>query len=531
MEPERRTGWEAPEDGVNDGARRLRIAAAVALYALASAALLLPALLNGFPLVMGDTWRYVREADGLYSWASSQFYGYLLRLFAGSSLWLVAALQAAAALYVVAAFFRRVLHATHVHAAVAVALVALTSSLGFFTSLVMTDLLVGLGLVAAATLLLTSRWRWSDLPLLVVVAFATAAHPVAFVLFVVLGVASVAAVAVARARTGRWTRLPRAGLFAGSVAAGAVALTISNAIVWDKATPNPHSSVATFAYLYFHGDLHRQLEECERWDVCALPRTAPRWPDRPQLFDFASRDLSEFNWFLFDGDTSILWKEFGGPTAFAGTARAIVLDYGRTDPVGYARRIASSGSEQLFEIRALDHLEWMTQYLSERHTALLATHNEGDPARFERSRQFRQTLDLAWTSDVTRAFALLGAVAAAGAGLVLFRRAVVRRPLRREGFSTAIRASLLLLACYVAHAFVVGTSTYPTPRYGGRVAWLLVLALWALAYGAVAAYGPTRREEALLGPRVHEDDVAQPSDGEADVADLGGASSGPRKSR
>ena len=100
-----------------------------------------------------------------------------------------------------------------------------------------------------------------------------------------------------------------------------------------------------------------------------------------------------------------------------------------------------------------------------------------------------------------------------------------------EPFSTAIRASLLLLACYVAHAFVVGTSTYPTPRYGGRVAWLLVLALWALAYGAVAAYGPTRGREALLGPRVHEDDVAQPSDGETEVADLGGASRGPRESR
>lgn len=501
------------------------------LYAVAAAALLLPALVNGFPLVMGDTWRYIREADGHYSWASSHFYGYLLRILEGTSLWLVIALQAGAAIYVLSAFFRRVLGAPHAHAAAATALVALTSSVAFFASLVMTDIVLGLGLVAAATLLLAPAWRWSDLPLLLVVAFATAAHPVALPLFVLLVVAALVPLIGTRARRGRWSRLPGVTAIAGAVAAGVVALTISNAIVWGKPTPNPHSSVATFAYLYYHGDLDQQLAECARWDVCALPQTAPRHPDRRRLFDFGSRDLSEFNWFLFDGDTSVLWKELGGPTEFAGTARAIVVDHVTSQPAAYAGRVGSTAWEQLFQVRALEHLEWMTRYLGERHSALLETHNGGDPPRFEAGRQFRETLDLDWAADIAVAFAVLGAVATGTAALVFAGLAMARRPRLGEPLSTAVGASLLLLALYAAHALVVATSTYPTPRYGGRVSWLLVLGLWALAYATVRAYGVPGALGRLPKPRVHEDDVAEPADGNADVADTRRAAREPRERR
>jgi MFS family permease len=521
------TGAVASAGEQAQDARPVHLAVAFGLYTAAAATPLFPALVNGFPLVMGDTWRYVREAGGEYSWASSHFYGYLLRLFAGSSLWLVVLLQAAVALYVLSAFFRRVLGATHGAAAAAAALLALTSSVSLFTSLVMTDLMLGLGLVAAATVLLAPGSRRSDLVLLLVLAFATAAHPVAFALFAVLVLAGLLVVAAARARTGRWRGVSRVGLVAGAVAAGAVALTISNAIVWGKPTPNPHSAVATFAYLYLHGDLERQLEDCERWDVCALPKTPPR-PDRPELFDFGSEGLDAFNWFLFDDDESVLWRELGGPAEFAGTARAIVVAHVTAEPGSYARRVASSASEQLFQVRALSHLEWMTQYLGERHSDLLQEHGSRDPPRFERSRQFRKTLDLRWASDVGVIFALGGAVATAGAGTLLLGRRVSRRPKPASPLDRALLASLLLLAFYIAHAFVVATSTYPTPRYGGRVAWLLVLALWALAYGAAAAYGRSG-VFGSRGSRVHEDDVPEPSDGDAEVPQVRGPSGGPRE--
>ncbi len=471
---------------------------------------------------MGDTWRYVREADGHYSWASSQFYSYLLRLFAGSSLWLVALLQAAAALYVVAAFFRRVLGATHVHAGAAVALLALTSSLSLFASLVMTDLVLSLGLVAALTVLLSTPSRAGDLVLALLVAVATAAHPVAVLLLTLVVLAALVVVALTRARTGSWRGLPRVGLLAAAVAAGLVALTVSSAIVWGKPTPNPHSAVVTFAYLYVHGDLRHELEECERWDACALPRTPPRVDRRP-LFDFGGEGLSEFNRFLFDDDSSVLWTRLGGPTAFAGRARSIVLEHVRRQPASYARRVASSAWEQLFQVRALSHLEWMTRYLGKRHSALLSTHNRHDPPWFEAGRQFQKTLDLDWASDVAGAFALVGAIATSAAGAVFLVRSLVRRGRFPAPLDAALPAALLLLACYVGHAVVVATSAYPTPRYGGRVAWLLVLALWALAYAAFSAYVPRAVAWRLHRTRVNEDDVAEPADRHADVPDRGSA--------
>ena len=506
------------------------VALPAALYALAAAALLLPALLNGFPLVMGDTWRYVREAGGEYSWASSQFYGYLLRLFAGSSLWLVVVAQAVATVYVVSAFFRRVLHASHVAASVGVTLLALTSSVSLFTSLVMTDLMLGLGLVAFVTLLLGTRSRASDLGLLVVVAFATAAHPVAFVLFAVLGLGALAAVAIGRATTGRWRWRSRVGLLAGGVAAGALALTISNGIVWDKPTPNPHSAVATFAYLYVHGDLDHQLERCERWDVCVLANPASRSLGRAPRFDFGSEGLGEYNGFLFDDERSVLWTELGGPTAFADTARAIVIDHVTTDPGSYAARVASTAREQLFEVRALSHLEWMTRYLGERHSAMLATFSPRDTPRFESAKQFQKTLDLGWMSDTAGGFALAGAVAAASAAAFSVGRVISRRPLPGAPLDRAIAASALLFACYVVHAVVVATSVFPTPRYGGRVAWLLVLALWALAYAVFRTFEPSAVPR-LRGSRVHEDDVPEPPDREADVPDTRDPTGGPREGR
>ncbi len=520
-------------DDAGSGPRTARLrgqALAASLYALAAAALLLPALLNGFPLAMGDTWRYVREAGGEYSWASSQFYGYLLQLFAGSSLWLVVLAQAVATVYVVGAFFRRVLHAPHVAAAVGVALLALTSSVSLFASLVMTDLLLGLGLVALVTLLVGTRSRTSDVVLLVVVAFATAAHPVAFVLFTVLALGALVAVALGRARTGRWRGRSRVGLVAGGVAAGAVALTISNGIVWGKPTPNPHSAVATFAYLYVNGDLDRQLERCERWDVCVLANPASRSLGRAPRFDFGSEELGEYNGFLFDNERSVLWTELGGPTAFADTARAIVIDHVTTEPGSYAARVASTAGEQLFQVRALSHLEWMTRYLGERHSVSLAAYNPSDPPRFEAGKQFQKTLDLRWMSDTAGAFALAGAVAAASAAAFSVGRMISRRPPPDAPLDRAIVASVLLLACYVAHAVVVATSVFPTPRYGGRVAWLLVLGLSALAYGAFRTFG-TSPVPRLRRPRVHEDDVAEPPDREADVPHARDATRRPREGR
>ena len=161
-------------------------------YAGAALALLAPALFNGFPLLMKDSWRFLHEATGDYHWITSQFYGHFLRIFLGSSLWLVVTFQALLALYVLDAFFRRVCGASGIQAALAITALALTSTLALFVGAVMTDILLGLGVIAMAVLVLGERSRFTDATMAAVVAFAAVAHPAALILLALLGGALIA---------------------------------------------------------------------------------------------------------------------------------------------------------------------------------------------------------------------------------------------------------------------------------------------------------------------------------------------------
>jgi hypothetical protein len=438
------------------------------LYAVATAALLLPAFVNRFPLVMGDTWRYLAEAGGSYSWVSSQFYGYFLGLFSGSSLWLVVLVQALLVLFVTDAFFRRICGAGPVQSPVLITLLALTTPVSLFSSLVMTDVMYGVGLVAATVLILGRPSRASDVILAAIVAFAAAAHPAALVqlILVLLGLAAAFLLSFRRRR---WHGIGRRAVLAGAIAAALVALVVSNAVVWGNASPNPHSSVVAFAYLLSHGDLEDELAGCSDWEVCDVG-------DRPET------GIGSFNLFLFQPG-SILWTDLGGPTAYAPEATEIVLTHVVTDPIGYARRVTSSAARQIFLVRADEHLDWMMARLERGHSELLSAYSHSDVDRFEAGDQFARRLDLRAQSDLGVLVGWLGAVAAiaGGVGWVL---AAVRRwnwPASRRRVAAG---ALLLLGMYVLHSFVIGASTYPAPRYGGRVLWLLGLGFWGWAVEA-----------------------------------------------
>lgn len=431
------------------------------LYAFAIASLLYPAIANRFPLVMGDTWRYLAEADGSYSWVSSQYFGYFLRLFDGTSLWIVVLVQALLVLFVIDAFLRRVCDATPIQSAILVMATALTTPVGLFASLVMTDFLFGVGLVAATVLIVGRRSRPGDIALALIVAFSAAAHPAAFpLLAVVLVGLVVGGLAAFRSRLRRG--IGRLGLLAGAMVVALAALGVNNAILWGSASPNPHSSIVAFAYLLSHGDLEDELAGCATWVVCTVEeRPAP--------------GIVGFNRFLFSQE-SVLWTDLGG-TAFAPEATEIVVTHVMSDPFSYARRVMSSAITQLFLVRADDHVEWMEARLGERHSRLLAEYSRSDVGRFESGEQFRKRLDLGAESDLGVATGWLGAAAAIGGAFVwALGRARGRRwtPPLRSGPPGA----LLLVGLYILHSIVVGTSTYPAPRYGGRVLWLLGLAFW-----------------------------------------------------
>ena len=203
-------------------------------YAGAALALLAPALFNGFPLLMKDSWRFLHEATGDYHWITSQFYGHFLRIFLGSSLWLVVTVQALLALYVLDAFFRRVCGASGIPAALAITALALTSTLALFVGAVMTDILLGLGVVAMAVLVLGERSRFTDATMAAVVAFAAVAAAAALILLALLGGALIAILFGLRV-SGRdpATRAATWPLAAG-IAVAVAAVVINNAMIWGK---------------------------------------------------------------------------------------------------------------------------------------------------------------------------------------------------------------------------------------------------------------------------------------------------------
>lgn len=431
----------------------------------AVAALLAPALFNRFPLLMVDSWRYMDEAAGAPYWISSQFYGYFLRPFLGSTLWLVIAVQALVSLYVLQTFFRRVCAAGVVSAAIAVALLALTSSLGLFASAVMTDLWFGLGVVAASVLAVGERARLTDAAMTLVVAFAAVAHPAAFVLLGLVGGAGVAIVFGVRIFGRRpFAEAAAPGLLAAALGVAVVGLVVNNAVVWGKARPNAHSMVSVFSYLFVHGDLDEMLEGCTEWKVC----TARGRPDRSET--------GPFTWYMHS-ERSPLHGQLGGPEAYVDEATEIVVQYLTSHPIAYARRVVATGWEQLFQVSGARHTRMMTRRFREDHPDLLDTRYPGDGPRLAASRQYRKDLHLREIEPMFTVVAWLGVAAALAGGVAWFaaRRRGLRWPAPRKRVAVA---ALGMLAVFGIHAFSIGTSHYPVERYGARVQWLVALALW-----------------------------------------------------
>ncbi|MBA2337108.1 MAG: hypothetical protein H0V96_05010 [Acidimicrobiia bacterium] len=444
------------------------------------AAVLWPALVNRFPLVMGDSFRYLLEAQGDYSWVSSQFYGYFLGLFSGTSLWVVAVVQAVVAAAVVATFLRRVAGLSHPAAAMVIIVLAATSPLALFAGLIMTDLWFGLGLVAAVVLLVGERSLPSDLAMTAVVAFTAAAHPAALPLLGLLVMAAGVVAVWRRTRAGTWGDAGGSGLLALGVGIAVLSLMVNNQVVWGKLSPNPHSSVVAFAYLLGHGDLEDELAGCTQWEMCTVSQRPPA-------------GINGFNRFLFN-EGGVLYTELGGPVAYAPEATEIVLTHVTNDPIAYAKRVYATGVDQLFLVGAFNHVSAVMERMNVNRISQIAAFSQADGPRFAASRTFRRTLDLGPYTGVGMVFAWLGVAATAGA---LVGRLVRRHSRRATAWPATHRrpvgGATVLAALYVVHAFVVGTTAYSAARYGGRMLWLLVLAWWALASGWARAARDARQ--------------------------------------
>lgn len=454
------------------------MAAMGVLHGASVLALMWPAIWNGFPLAMIDTFRYLREASGDFAWVSSQYYGHLLGFFSGTSLWFVVLLQALVTVWVMRIFLRQVCGLGSITSSVVIMALGITSPLALFASLIMTDVWIGLGLVAALTLLLARPTPVASAVLALVVTFGGAVHPVALPILGVTLLGAAAAFAFRRLRLRSHERTGRQSVAVGAFVAAVLLLTINNGLVWGKWTPNPHSSVVTFAYLLSHGDLDDELSTCSEWEVCGM-QARPRSGVRGFVRFLQRRD-------------SYLNDELGGPTAFADDAQALVISHVTSDPFDYFGRIVSSSWTQLGKTDGWRHVDGAMRSLSAIHAETVRNFSTSDEARFLRSRQGQGTLDLSMYSSVREPFAALGAlVVTALMCAALWRR--VRNGGRHGEGGPLTLALGCLLGLYVVHAFTIGAATFPVNRYGARVLWLVTAALW-IAVASTVPSGISKSE-------------------------------------
>ena len=158
--------------------------------------LLWPAILNGYPLLFGDTGVYLGDGIHLHmSWARPLFYGlFMLPLHLKFTTWPVIVVQALVAAIVLLAVLRSFLPGLTALALVAVTLVlAVGTSLPWFVSQLMPDLFAGLLVLALALLLLPRLGTQAQIITLLFASACITMHlsllPISLAVLVVLWIA------------------------------------------------------------------------------------------------------------------------------------------------------------------------------------------------------------------------------------------------------------------------------------------------------------------------------------------------------
>ena len=426
-------------------------AVATIVSVLVSAALLLwPAVLNGYPLLFGDTGVYLNDGIRLHmSWPRPLFYGlFMLPFHLERTVWPVIIAQAlvtACALLTVIRCFLPGL-AAWVLAPVTLVLTVATS-LPWFVSQLMPDIFGGLMVLALAVLLLSpTRLRPGMQALTVLFAAACITMHLAFL---PISLAVLATLLLCRV----WLRRPLRPqvLLAGALVPVLAVLvaTLANAQLTGQVSPSPYGKIFVLTRILLDGPGQRALaRECPRpdWTLCAFKDELPTTEDR-----------------ILFGEDGIVSRA-GGYRAVAPQAMPIIAAALRAEPASVLADAARNTIRQFVSFRSGDALI-VPMGVDEQVWRDVFPKNEQD--RYWSSRQYRLLPLLpAWLQAVhvaAGAVSLLGL--AAGTWVALRRRTAL------GGVYAAILATL------AANAFVSGALSGVFDRYQSRFVWLAPFAI------------------------------------------------------
>jgi hypothetical protein len=430
-----------------------------ALWALAAvfcgALLIAPAFWNGFPLLQYDTGGYfARWYEGTLVPSRAVIYGLILNAGAPAAFWPVVAMQAALAVWVIALTLRA--HGLGGRPWLLLAVVAVLtaiSTLPWLTSILLTDIFAGLGVIALYLLLLRpgnlSRGERFALIALIAVSAATHSATIAVLLALILGAMLLWLV---NPRHMPFTRIGNGVL---ALALGAVLVLATNFVLAKRLAWTPGGFALSFGRMLQDGIVKKYLDDhCPnpKLRLCAykdqLPDDANVWFWGSALFD----KLGRFAGLGIDMQTITVDSVFAYPALQAKTAGIATIK----------QLIAVHTGEGV-----VDNI-WHTYRIIEQYTPRLV------PA-MRLARQQNGEMSFVAINWLQYPIALIA--------MALLPVIVLLAQYRNLPDVGELAATCGL--AIVANAFVCGTLSNPHDRYGARLVWIAVFAV-ILAFARLA---------------------------------------------
>ena len=419
--------------------------------------LLAPALWNGYPLLQWDTGGYLaRWYEGYLVPSRSTVFGLYLHFGEQSAFWLNLVIQALATLWILQLTLRAFEIASPVRLLAISLVLALTTSLSWLASTLLTDIFSGLSVLSFLVLVVFGK-RTSTAEkylLFVLTAFAAASHSAT--LAVLLGLCCVGWIVRPFSRG----RIATSGLLQGSLSliAGAVMLLAANFALSGQLAWTPGGYGVAFGRMLQDGIVTRYLKEhCpqQKLKLC---------PYRDQL----PATADQFLWGNSMFNTLGRFKGLGDEMGF------IVLRSLAEYPAWQAEAALTGTARQLLHVATGEGTsEWIghTYGIIERYI----------PSQTKPMRAAKQQLSRFDFTTINRLHVPAALVSMLLAVIVL-GRGLWRRPFD----DLTLLAGTVTLAV-LGNAFICAVISGPHDRYGARMAWL---ATFVVLIAAVRQFFP-----------------------------------------
>jgi hypothetical protein len=427
-------------------------------------ALLAPALWNGYPLLQYDTGGYLaRWYEGYLVPSRSTVFGLFLHVGEGLRFWPELVLQAGCTVWVIWLVLRAIGSGTGPwRLAVVVSGLSLLTALSVLTSMLLTDIFVGLAVLSLHLLIFqgSQLCRMERLGLFLLIAFAAASHSATLAVLLAILILYVPVSLLSGPRL-----LSRLFPAAGALATGAAMLLAANFALSGQLAWTPGGFGIAFGRMLEDGIVKRYLDDhCPdaRLKLCPyrneLPRTADDFLWSYGIFN----DLGRFNGLGDEMRFIVLRSVQEYPLQQIGTALAATATQLGLVGTGYG----------------IHDRIWHTYGIIKRFIA-------GELPALQKARQQQGEVNFELINQVHVPIALGSMLVV----LVLLGNAVVCGRFDKPAY-LAVTVTVAILA----NAFTCGALSGPHDRYGARIVWIATLTAALALLQAIDSFAANRKK-------------------------------------